>query len=601
MSNSYKEKAPLLVEKGFDVTPTNGKRPTLRAWNTRPNEAKNFDKFSKANTGVLCGGAQNIIAIDIDVRDPATSAEIERLLIDLLGPAPKRIGATPKFLYVFRAPSALKKRQSNTFFIEGQECAIEILGEGQQFIAYGIHPETGSEYEWPNDELLDFSADQLPLVSEQALTEFLQQGERIMQSRAGALPSRSSEDLPINQPQHSGLPLTKNEIRLEQLIRGEAWHNPLRDLAASYANLGLTQGEMMHLFRPFRQSGYTIEQTDKELANLIDSALQKFAKKAKERDTKRRPIETPREVYLAEPISWLVKDLIPEVGVGIISGASGSFKSYICGYLALCIANGAEFYPGVSSKLGRSLYTAHEGRRGMGRRLVATANYYDLDLTGVGLWEGITLANLSDIEWLETNAERFELVIIDTLSKATPGIDENSNSEMAAAIEIAYNLSTLWQCFVLIVAHTGKDQSRGARGASALKANVDTMLLVKRQGESRFVTVSVEKQKDGDDSLSLEFQLQNTEVTHELTGEIEGELVPVPANQKVPAGERIKAILRDRAPLSQKEIINCVVEYSKENDLSPVTDSAVKMALSRGVENKHIIKDKNGYLLGPIV
>ena len=54
MSDYYKEKAPLLVENGFDVTPTNGKRPTLHAWNTRPATAKNFKNFSKANTGVLC-------------------------------------------------------------------------------------------------------------------------------------------------------------------------------------------------------------------------------------------------------------------------------------------------------------------------------------------------------------------------------------------------------------------------------------------------------------------------------------------------------------------------------------------------------------------
>ncbi|MGA0345927.1 MAG: AAA family ATPase [Alphaproteobacteria bacterium] len=601
MSDYYKEKAPLLVEKGFDVTPTNGKRPFLDYWNTRPAEAKKFHKFYRSNAGVLCGGPKHIIAIDVDVRDPATSAEIENLLNDLLGPAPKRIGAAPKFLYVFRAPYSLKKRESKTFTIAGQTCAIEILGEGQQFIAYGTHPETGSEYQWPNDELLDFSADQLPLVSEQELAEFLQQGERIMQSRAELPPSPSSNDPLIDQPQHSGLLLTKNETRLEKLIRGEGWHNPLRDLAASYAKLGLTRGEMMHLFRPFRQPGYTVEETEKELASLIDSALKKFSKTTTKRDTKRRPIETPLEVYLAEPISWLIEDLIPEVGVGIISGASGSFKSYICGYLALCIANGVEFYPGVSSKRGRSLYTAHEGRRGMGRRLVATANYYDLDQSVVGLWEGITLANFSDIEWLKTYSDRFDLVIIDTLSKATPGIDENSNSEMAAAIEIAYNLSTLWQCFVLIVAHTGKDQSRGTRGASALKANVDTMLLVKRQGDSRFVTVSVEKQKDGDDSLILEFQLQNTEVTHGLTGEIESELVPIPINQNMPAAERIKEILRDRSPLPQKAIIKSVTRYSAENDLMPISDSPIKMALSRGVENKQITKDEDGYRLALIV
>ncbi|MGA0315239.1 MAG: hypothetical protein ACO3MJ_07600, partial [Alphaproteobacteria bacterium] len=77
--------------------------------------------------------------------------------------------------------------------------------------------------------------------------------------------------------------------------------------------------------------------------------------------------------------------------------------------------------------------------------------------------------------------------------------------------------------------------------------------------------------------------------------------VPIPINQNMPAAERIKEILRDRSPLPQKAIIKSVTRYSAENDLMPISDSPIKMALSRGVENKQITKNEDGYRLALIV
>ena len=40
-----------------------------------------------------------------------------------------------------------------------------ILGEGQQFVASGIHPDTGKKYVWPGDNLTDIAPEKLTEVT----------------------------------------------------------------------------------------------------------------------------------------------------------------------------------------------------------------------------------------------------------------------------------------------------------------------------------------------------------------------------------------------------------------------------------------------------
>ena len=49
---------------------------------------------------------------------------------------------------------------------------------------------------------------------------------------------------------------------------------------------------------------------------------------------------------------------------------------------------------------GPALYTAHEVRIGIARRLVATIEYKNTSETGIGLREGTTLASTNNVNWL---------------------------------------------------------------------------------------------------------------------------------------------------------------------------------------------------------
>lgn len=64
---------------------------------------------------------------------------------------------------------------------------------------------------------------------------------------------------------------------------------------------------------------------------------------------------------------------------------------------------------------------------------------------------------------------------------------------------------------VLIVHHTGKGDSDTERGSSALRAAVDTMLLLRKQGEH--LTLTCNKQKDSNQGNRIHLRLDKVEVT----------------------------------------------------------------------------------------
>jgi hypothetical protein len=87
--------------------------------------------------------------------------------------------------------------------------------------------------------------------------------------------------------------------------------------------------------------------------------------------------------------------------------------------------------------------------------------------------------------------------VLDTWSKFAGGLDENSNSEVAAYLSsLSRALRERFNSTVLIVAHTGHTEGGRPRGASALTANTDCELIVTRQPLAMTVAISRERFKD---------------------------------------------------------------------------------------------------------
>lgn len=76
------------------------------------------------------------------------------------------------------------------------------------------------------------------------------------------------------------------------------------------------------------------------------------------------------------------------------------------------------------------------------------------------------------------------VIIIDTLARATPGMDENAVLDMGIAIQAADALSKMTNGLVVLVHHTGKDASKGMRGSSSLSAAADVVIEVSAENLS---------------------------------------------------------------------------------------------------------------------
>lgn len=165
------EHGEALIENGYNIVPilSGKKAPGFDNWQkVRATKAVLKDwlqsGYSNSGVGVL---TKHTPAIDIDVRDDGVAQLLENWVIENIAPAPTRVGRAPKRLMLFRTDEPFRKMKSAVYEDEfGDEHAIEILADGQQFVAYHIHPDTRMPYEWTTEQTpLNVQADDLPLLT----------------------------------------------------------------------------------------------------------------------------------------------------------------------------------------------------------------------------------------------------------------------------------------------------------------------------------------------------------------------------------------------------------------------------------------------------
>lgn len=158
-----------LHDNGYNITPLHGKRPILDAWaSLDPDDAtieRWIEEYPRCNVGIQ---TRHTPAIDIDVYDADAAAEMETWCLEHLSDAaPVRVGQFPKRLLVFRTDTPFRKMKETWVDDAGKAHAIEILGAGQQFAAFGIHPDTKKPFSWVSiDSPLDVAVDDLPELTQ---------------------------------------------------------------------------------------------------------------------------------------------------------------------------------------------------------------------------------------------------------------------------------------------------------------------------------------------------------------------------------------------------------------------------------------------------
>ena len=202
-----------------------------------------------------------------------------------------------------------------------------------------------------------------------------------------------------------------------------------------------------------------------------------------------------------------VEGLLIRAAMSVIYGPSNCGKTFLMADLALHVALGWKWW-GRDVTQGAVIYCALEGAFGIRNRVAAFALHHGLDgqeipfaIIPVGL-------NILDpeadtdrlIAAIEEAAEKLgmpvALVVMDTLSRAIAGGNENSPEDMGALVANSDKIRQVTGAHIAWVHHSGKDQALGARGHSLLRAATDTEIEISRTDANSPSTARVTKQRE---------------------------------------------------------------------------------------------------------
>ena len=275
--------------------------------------------------------------------------------------------------------------------------------------------------------------------------------------------------------------------------------------------------------------------------------------------------------------TWLVPDILPARGTGMLYGPSGSYKSFVALDMALSLGFGISGQWGTPPVKNDVLYLAGEGPVSTAKkRWPAWLEWQKIEFrtdhrvilhprvpffTDTEAWEQIKI----DLAAMDC---RPSLIVIDTLSRLLTGLDENNAKDATMITGFLEDLASYYECFVLAVHHTGKDEKKGARGSSAFYANMDAVISTRlRPGGTE---LKVRKQKDADVSEAPTY-LQVKEVGSSIVLEQVDEMPEEPkaGKSRFEWAERadIVAILNDNGGELSGEML--VMHIAEREGLDP--------------------------------
>lgn len=230
--------------------------------------------------------------------------------------------------------------------------------------------------------------------------------------------------------------------------------------------------------------------------------------------------------------AYLVKSLIPRVGLTVVWGAPKCGKSFFVFDLVMHVALGWE-YRGRRVRQGHVVYCALEGAEGFkarveafrSARLAEQSSEVPFHLMASPMTLVGEHSALIDSIRLTLGLVIPAVVVIDTLNRSLSG-SESDDRDMAACVKAADAIRDAFGCAVVIVHHCGHDATR-PRGHSSLMGAVDAQLSVKRDTADNIIA-TVELMKDGAQGEEIVSRLEPIEVGTDTDGDPISSCIIVP-------------------------------------------------------------------------
>jgi hypothetical protein len=221
---------------------------------------------------------------------------------------------------------------------------------------------------------------------------------------------------------------------------------------------------------------------------------------------------------------WLVSNLLGAGEASAVYGRPGDGKSALAEDLGLHVAAGWDWH-GRRVKRGAVVYIALERRKLVERRAIAFRVKYKVPELPFAIVGGVhdfrdprTAAHIATAvrQVEEATGETVVLIIIDTISRALCGGDENSPKDMGAIVNATSLLQDKTKAHVLWLHHMPMDGTERMRGHGALLGALDTTIHVVKADGGR--TATVVKANDSEEGERITFALESVVIGQDADG-----------------------------------------------------------------------------------
>jgi hypothetical protein len=193
------------------------------------------------------------------------------------------------------------------------------------------------------------------------------------------------------------------------------------------------------------------------------------------------------DLGLIPPPDPMISGVLDHRTMTVLAGKFGTYKTFLALDWAAAVATGTAWAGHEVGQAHPVVFIAAEGVGSFDRRLSAWEQGHAQEAVARGM---LTIhhgpVNITDNKAMSAlvaviREKGARLVVIDTLSRCAPGLEENEAPKMAAALERLFMLRDALDIAVLVLHHTGHQGLR-ARGSSVLEDNADSSWVVKLNG-----------------------------------------------------------------------------------------------------------------------
>jgi RecA-family ATPase len=265
------------------------------------------------------------------------------------------------------------------------------------------------------------------------------------------------------------------------------------------------------------------------------------------------------------PKEALVKRWLDCSAMSVLYGDSGAGKTFLALDLCFHIAMGRE-WSGNKVRQGPVLYIAAEGGGGITKRLNALLKVHNLKGADIPLFVVPTDVDLCSAD-ADTTAlvevakqHKVEIIVVDTLSRALAGGDENGPKDMGAFVVHCDRVRQAVDAHMMVIHHSGKDTAKGARGHSSLRAATDTEIELVKNSFTGTVTATTKKQREQEEGQIFSYILNSVE----LGEDADGDLITSCVVEQVEGEARQRTPLTDRQHNAKKALLNYLASSDKK-------------------------------------